>query len=242
MREDMRAKLSIFELLLRNGGIKIAVVILLTMSAEGVLLYSMMQNETMYYENLFARGGALPLEAGFVLLALATLNPMKASKSNLNYTLRRLKTEPKELFYAETVINTLAFTVFWALSIALLYTFGAYFTQNISEAVNREVGLFLAFSRSHDLRFWLPAGDLSLLLRNITGVAALGTAIARFNCFLRKGKTKPVAVLLTLYLFTRGFYADLNNYPNNFILAAAFLVILVFSMVSAVNEEEAAEA
>ena len=112
MREDMRAKLSIFELLLRNGGIKIAVVILLTMSAEGVLLYSMMQNETMYYENLFARGGALPLEAGFVLLALATLNPMKASKSNLNYTLRRLKTEPKELFYAETVINTLPLRCF----------------------------------------------------------------------------------------------------------------------------------
>ena len=104
------------------------------------------------------------------------------------------------------------------------------------------MGLFLAFGRSHDLRFWLPAGDISLVLRNITGVAALGAAIARFNCLLRKGKTKPVAVLLTLYLFTRGFYADLNNYPNNFILAAAFLVILVFSMVSAVNEEEAAEA
>ena len=215
---------------------------MLTMLTEGVFLYTMMQNETMYYENLFARGGAIPLKAGFVLLALAMCNPMKAAKSNLIYTLRRLKTEPKELFYAETAINILAFTVFWALSIALLYTFGAYFTQNISEAVNREVGLFLAFSRSHDLRFWLPAGDLSLLLRNITGVAALGTAIARFNCFLRKGKTKPVAVLLTLYLFTRGFYADLNNYPNNFILAAAFLVILVFSMVSAVNEEEAAEA
>ncbi len=241
MKTDMRAKLSIFELLLRNGGRKIAAVILLTMLTEGVFLYTMMQNETMYYENLFARGGAIPLKAGFVLLALAMCNPMKAAKSNLNYTLRRLKTEPKEIFYGEVLSNILAFAVFWALATALLYGFGAYFTQNISEAVNREVGVFLAFSRSHDLKFWLPTGDISLVLRNITGVAALGAAIARFNCFLRRGKTKPVAVLFTLYLFTRGFYADLNAPPSNFILAAAFLVMLVFCTVSAVNEEEAAE-
>ncbi len=240
MREDMRAKLSIFELLLRNGGGKIAAAILLTMLAEGFLLYNMMQNETMYYENLFARGAAIPLKAGFVLLALGMCNSMKASKSNLSYTLRRLKTEPKELFYAETIINILAFVAFWALAVALLCGFGAYFTENISEALNKEVGLFLAFSRSHDLKFWLPAGNISLVIRNVIGVAALGAAIARLNCFLRKGKRKPVAALLTLYLFTRGFYADLNTSPSNFILAAAMLVILVFCVLSAVSEEEGA--
>ncbi len=241
MREDMRAKLSIFELLLRNGGRKVAAVILLTMLTEGVFLYTMMQNETMYYENLFARGGALPLKVGFILLALALCNSMKASKSKVNYTLRRLKTSPKEIFYGEVLSNILAFAAFWGLAVALLYGFGAYFTQNISEAVNREVGVFLAFSRSHDLKFWLPAGDLSLVIRNVVGIAALGAAIARFNCLLRKGKTKPVAVLLILYLFTRGFYADLNSDGSNFFLSVVMLGILAFSMVSAVNEEEGTE-
>ena len=43
MKEKLKVNLSIFELLLRNGGLKLAAVILLTMLAEGVLLYTMMQ-------------------------------------------------------------------------------------------------------------------------------------------------------------------------------------------------------
>ena len=121
MKEKLKVNLSIFELLLRNGGLKLAAVILLTMLAEGVLLYMMMQKETLYYENLFARGAAIPLMAGFILLSLAMLNPMKASKSNLNYTLKRLRVKPVGIFAAETVYLMLAYAVFWALAIALLY-------------------------------------------------------------------------------------------------------------------------
>lgn len=129
MKEKLKVNLSIFELLLRNGGLKLAAVILLTMLTEGVLLYTMMQKETLYYENLFARGAAIPLMAGFILLSLAMLNPMKASKSNLNYTLKRLRVKPAAIFAAEAVYLMLAYAVFWALAIALLYGFGAYFAQ-----------------------------------------------------------------------------------------------------------------
>lgn len=147
MKEKLKVNLSIFELLLRNGGLKLAALTLLTMLTEGVLLYTMMQKETLYYENLFARGAAIPLMAGFILLSLAMLNPMKASKSNLNYTLKRLRVKPTAIFAAEAVYLMLAYAAFWALAIALLYGFGACFAQNFSEALNREAGLFLAFGR-----------------------------------------------------------------------------------------------
>ena len=237
MKEKLKVNLSIFELLLRNGGLKLAAVILLTMLAEGVLLYTMMQKETLYYENLFARGAAIPLMAGFVLLTLAMLNPMKASKSNLNYTLKRLRVKPAAIFAAETVYLMLAYAVFWALATGLLYGFGIYFTQNISGALNREIGLFLAFGRTHDLCLWLPIGNAALAVRNAVGIAALSAAAARFNCFLRKGETKAIAPLLTLVLFTRAFYADISSGGANMVMTTMLLGMLLFCTVSTCFEE-----
>lgn len=237
MKEKLRGYAAIFELLLRNGGLKIAAAILLTMLTEGVLLYTMMQKETLYYENLFARGGGIPLMAGFVLLTLTMLNPMKAAKSNLNYTLKRLRVSPVRIFVAETLYPVLAYTVFWALAIALLYGFGAYFTGNVSEALNRETGLMLAFGRTHDLWFWLPVGEVTIAVRNAVGATALGAAIARFNCFRRKGETKVIALVLTLVLFTRGFYADLSNANANLLMTGALFGLLLFSVANTVVEE-----
>lgn len=237
MKEKLKVNLSIFELLLRNGGLKLSAVILLTMLAEGVLLYTMMQKETLYYENLFARGAAIPLMAGFVLLTLAMLNPMKASKSNLNYTLKRLRVKPAAIFAAETVYLMLAYAVFWALATGLLYGFGIYFTQNISGALNREIGLFLAFGRTHDLCLWLPIGNAALAVRNAVGIAALSAAAARFNCFLRKGETKAIAPLLTLVLFTRAFYSDISSGGANMVMTTMLLGMLLFCTVSTCFEE-----
>ena len=237
MKEKLKVNLSIFELLLRNGGLKLAAVILLTMLAEGVLLYTMMQKETLYYENLFARGAAIPLMAGFVLLTLAMLNPMKASKSNLNYTLKRLRVKPAAIFAAETVYLMLAYAVFWALATGLLYGFGIYFTQNISGALNREIGLFLAFGRTHDLCLWLPIGNAALAVRNAVGIAALSAAAALFNCFLRKGETKAIAPLLTLVLFTRAFYSDISSGGANMVMTTMLLGMLLFCTVSTCFEE-----
>lgn len=237
MKEKLRGYAAIFELLLRNGGLKIAAAILLTMLTEGVLLYTMMQKETLYYENLFERGGGIPLMAGFVLLTLAMLNPMKAAKSNLNYTLKRLRVSPVGIFVAETLYPVLAYAMFWALAIALLYGFGAYFTGNVSEALNRETGLLLAFGRTHDLWFWLPVGEVTVAVRNAVGATALGAAIARFNCFRRKGETKVIALVLTLVLFTRGFYADLSNANANLLMTGALFGLLLFSVANTVVEE-----
>ena len=65
--------LSVYELFLRSGGCKVGIVIALTLLAEAITLVVLMQGETMYYENLFARGAALPFGIGFLLLTLAQL-------------------------------------------------------------------------------------------------------------------------------------------------------------------------
>ena len=80
--------LSVYDLFLRSGGCKVGIVIALTLLVEAITLVVLMQGETMYYENLFARGAALPFGIGFLLLTLALIDPLRAQKSNVDYTIR----------------------------------------------------------------------------------------------------------------------------------------------------------
>lgn len=91
--------LSVYDLFLRSGGCKVGIVIALTLLAEAITLVVLMQGETMYYENLFARDAALPLGIGFLLLTLALLDPLRAQKSNVDYTIRRLHIRPLSLIH-----------------------------------------------------------------------------------------------------------------------------------------------
>ena len=113
--------LSVYDLFLRSGGCKVGIVIALTLLAEAITLVVLMQGETMYYENLFARNAALPLGIGFLLLTLALIDPLRAQKSNVDYTIRRLHIRPLDVFWVETVYVLLAYFVFWALNVTLLY-------------------------------------------------------------------------------------------------------------------------
>ena len=165
--------LSVYDLFLRSGGCKVGIVIALTLLAEAITLVVLMQGETMYYENLFARGAALPFGIGFLLLTLALIDPLRAQKSNVDYTIRRLHIRPLDVFWVETVYVLLAYFVFWALNVTLLYAFGAYFTSHISTAANREMGILLAFVRTPQLYMLLPIKNVTFWIRNITGVLAL---------------------------------------------------------------------
>lgn len=239
--KEIKKYLSLYDLLLANGGKKIAAVMAAAITAEGVLLYIMMGKETLYYENLFARNAALPLIIGFFALAAVMCNPMKQNKSNLNYTLYRMNLSPKALYFVEIIHLCLVFAAFWGLSLMLLYGFGLYFTQNVSEAANREMGVLLAFARQHELWFLLPVGNLSIAVRNIAGILALSAAIARANFFQRAGKLRLVALLLVLYLFTRAFYTGINEVQANMLSAAAMLIVGVFSILSVMSTEKEAE-
>lgn len=239
--KEIKKYLTLYDLLLANGGKKIAAVMGLSAIAEGVLLYIMMQKETLYYENLFARGAALPLMLGFVALAALLFNPMKQNKSRLNYTLYRLRVKAKTLYLTELVHIVIVFAAFWGLSLLLLYSFGLYFTQNASEALNSETGILLAFGRCHQLWFLLPIGNASCVARNIAGVLALAAAIARFNFFQRAGKLRFIAPLLVLWLFSRGFYTGINDAEANLYSMAAMLIIGLFAVLSVILTDEVEE-
>ena len=236
-RSALSANFSIFELLLRCMGRGAAVVILLTMIAEGVLLYVMMQGETMYYENLFARGATKPLYIGFVALTCIFLYSKKSEKTNLDYTLKRLAVKPASIFIDETLFVAGMYLIFWGFAVAVLCGFGFYFNANISEAYNKEVGVLLAFARTHDLFFWLPVGSASLALRQAVGILALSASIARTNYFKRKGESKLVGLIITSYLFLRAFFENLTNATSNLAMAAMLLVMLIFSVGTTIFEE-----
>ena len=213
--------LSVYDLFLRSGGCKVGIVIALTLLAEAITLVVLMQGETMYYENLFARGAALPFGIGFLLLTLALIDPLRAQKSNVDYTIRRLHIRPLDVFWVETVYVLLAYFVFWALNVTLLYACGAYFTSYISTAANREMGILLAFVRTPQLYMLLPIKNVTFWIRNITGVLALSACIARYSYFARKNQNKTILVFISVVLLVGSYaYVSGTEASGNLLVAA----------------------
>ena len=230
--------LSVYDLFLRSGGCKVGIVIALTLLAEAITLVVLMQGETMYYENLFARDAALPVGIGFLLLTLALLDPLRAQKSNVDYTIRRLHIRPMDVFWVETVYVLLAYFVFWALNVTLLYAFGAYFTSHISTAANREMGLLLAFVRTPQLYVLLPVMNVTLWIRNITGVLALSACIARYSYFARKNQNKTILVFISVVLLVGSYAYVSGTEASGNLLVAAFMAGCFTSARVSVSAEE----
>ena len=235
--------LSVYDLFLRSGGRKAGIIIALTLLAEAITLVVLMQGETMYYENLFARGAALPLGIGFLLLTLALLDPLRAQKSNVDYTIRRLHIRPMDVFWVETVYVLLAYFVFWALNVTLLYAFGAYFTSHISTAANREMGLLLAFVRAPQLYMLLPVKNVTFWLRNIIGVLALSACIARHSYFARKNQNKTILVFISVVLLVGSYaYVSGTEASGNLLMAASMAGCFTSARLSVSAEEKEPEA
>ena len=233
--------LSVYDLILRSGGVKAAAVIVLTLIAEAVTITVLMREETMYYENLFARGAALPFGIGFLLLTLALLDPLKAQKSNVDYTIRRLHIRPLDVFRVEMVYVLLVYFVFWALNVTLFYAFGAYFTSQISTAPNREMGILLAFVRTPQLYMLLPIKNVTFCIRNITGVLALSACIARYSYYARKNQTRIVFVLISAALLCSSYRTTGVDMTANFLLAALMVLCFIFACGTVVSEEKEPE-
>ena len=234
--------LSVYDLFLRSGGCKVGIVIALTLLAEAITLVVLMQGETMYYENLFARGAALPFGIGFLLLTLALIDPLRAQKSNVDYTIRRLHIRPLDVFWVETIYVLLAYFVFWALNVTLLYAFGAYFTSHISTAANREMGLLLAFVRTPQLYMLLPIKNVTFWIRNITGVLALSACIARYSYFARKNQNKTILVFISAMLLIGSYeYVSGTEASGNLLVAALMAGCFTSARVSVSTEEKESE-
>ena len=196
----------------------------------------------MYYENLFARGAALPFSIGFLLLTLALIDPLRAQKSNVDYTIRRLHIRPLDVFWVETVYVLLAYFVFWALNVTLLYAFGAYFTSHISTAANREMGLLLAFVRTPQLYMLLPIKNVTFWIRNITGVLALSACIARYSYFARKNQNKTILVFISAMLLIGSYeYVSGTDASGNLLVAALMAGCFTSARVSVSTEEKEPE-
>ena len=236
-REDW---LSVYELFLRSGGRPAAAVIALSLTAEAAVILMLMRKETMYYENLFARGAIVPFVCGLALLTLVLADPLRAQKSNVDYTLRRLHITPLAVYRIETVYVLLAYFVFWALHLTLLYALGSYFTTQISTAANREMGMLLAFVRAPQLYMLLPIKNGFFLVRNVTGVLALSACIARYSYFARKGQTKLALAVITTILLANVDSGVTDNLTNG-IVTALMLACGLLAAGSVKSEEQEAE-
>lgn len=238
-KPKLKDYLSVYDLFLRSGGRSLTAVTAAALIAEAVLLYILMQKETLYYENLFVRGAAIPVEIGFLLLAVCLYNPLKAHKSNVDYTIRRLNITPLFTYFTETCYVFLALFVYWALSFLVIYGFGMYFTGHISAAENYKLGMLIAICRTPQLKLLLPVGNIALWIKNVVALLAISTSISRANYYLRRNQTNILPAILCLAIFGRSAHGSIiyDIYTNSFI-TIVLAILGAFSLGSVIIEEK----
>ncbi len=205
MRKSVKELLSVYNLFFMSSFRKAAATMSALLAVQAAVLISAMRGQTLHFESVAMGYTLLPTLAGIIILTLLMCDILGAKKSNLDFTIRRLRVKPMMVFLTETVYAMLILLVYWALSAGLVYAAAVYFTENISQAVNRDMDILLAFYRSNPLHKILPVGDAAGWAANLALIFGLGTAIAGAGYNARKGKNTSnftVAMISLLVLNT----------------------------------------
>lgn len=188
MRKRLREVLSVYNLFFISAFRKLSAAVGALLVVQAAVLACAMRGQTLHLESVAMGYTLLPTIAGLIILTLLMCDILRAKKSNVDFTIRRLRVKPMTVFFVETVYAMIVLLVYWALSAGLVYAAAVYFTENISQAVNRDMDVLLAFYRSNPLHKILPIGDAAGWLANFALIFGLGTAIAGAGYNARKGK------------------------------------------------------
>lgn len=188
MRKRIRKALSVYNLFFVSGLRRAAAVILAFLAVQAAVLVYAMQGQTQHFESVATGFCLIPTLIGFIAISIVLGDVLKADKSNVDFTIRRLCVKPITVFGVEALYLMLVLLVYWALSAGLVYAAAVYFTENLSQAANRDMGVLLAFYRSNLLHKLLPVGDIAAWLSNFALIFGLGIATAGASYNARKGK------------------------------------------------------
>lgn len=224
--EGSKAKgvLSAYNLFFMSSYRKTAAAILILLAVQAAVLIREMQGQKLYFESVAGGITLLPTLVGFLVLMYVLDDILGARKSNLDLTVRRLTIEPFSLFLTEAVYAMLVLFVYWALSAGLVYAAAVYFTENISQAANRETDVLLAFYRINNLNKLLPMRNVAAWLCDFAAIAALGIGRAAANRNIRAGRSRSsfMYVPMCLLIIHTGIFSESSG---NTVVAAIYAVL-----------------
>ncbi len=242
-KEGSKAKgvLSAYNLFFVSSYRKTAAAILILLAVQAAVLIREMQGQRLYFESVADGLTLLPTLAGFIVLMYVLDDILGAKKSNLDLTVRRLTIEPFSLFLIEAVYVMLVLFVYWALSAGLVYAAAVYFTENISQAANRETDVLLAFYRINNLNKLLPMRNIAAWLCDFAAIAALGIGRAAANRNIRAGRSRSNFMYIPMWLLIihTGIFSENSGYDAiSAIYAVLYASVGILAAVWTYNDEK----
>ena len=199
----MRGHRGMWMLAARGSILWVLVVLVLTSGAELALFWRWMgahsQPALWDLVNMVSESKLL-WAAGAGLAALSVVLSRNGCQggSVQAYTLRRLSMREEAAVLWWTAHNSACFLIFWAAQLGTALVICKLYFDRMYPGVVEEITPFVYFYRSRYLHALLPLSQLSLWLRNLLLVLALGLSTAMFSYKRRHGKLGISAVVMTL--------------------------------------------
>jgi len=227
----MKQHLSVLGLLIRCSLWRILLILLLMVVIQGGLFAFALHRAIAANQpglELIISGSqiALVFGAAFLLITAQLCTVGCSYSTQTGYTISRLSLPQRDIFFCQAAVNTLFFLLFWAVEGIAVYGFALYFTRTVDPAAITGQTVFLAFYRSKFLHGLLPLDQISIYIRNITALVALGITTAIFPYRQRRksfGTEIVVLLVFLLLLFPR---------QTNEIASDVFLIVLSLSLIA----------
>ncbi len=232
----MKKYISVMMLIMRANLYRAFGILLGTWAVQTVLFFLIMRREMpradvlgLNLERLVEKSGAVWVFAvAFVWITIFLCRMGCAYGTKTGYTLKRLSIDEKSVFLCQSAANSLYFLLFWFLEAVFAYLLCKIVCVKIPHTGIQSV--LLAFYRDPFLHSLLPLAELSLWVRNVVLVLALGVSTAAFSWHQRRGKSGVgvgVVVLITIVSFCQ---KTGSFHMNIFIILLMIISISIISL------------
>lgn len=188
----MRHVKATFMLLARSSIYRLLLAFLLMGAAQGWLFYQTVSSQLLMGTpslEVAVDDAKLSLIFGIgailAFIILAAVGCELGSKQG--YTLKRLPLTEKGVFLCQSVYNSFAFFLLWAVELLITYTLCQLYISMADGTYLSNQTIMLAYYRSDLLHTLLPLADVTLWIRNVTLVLSLGITTAAVPLYQRRG-------------------------------------------------------
>lgn len=153
------------------------------------------------------------------------------------YTLMQLSVTRKEVYYLQSIYNTLCYLLFWAMQILIVMLLGYLYVKNAPAEYVTGQTIFFAFYRNSFLHSLLPFEDFPYWIRNILLCIALGLMSAMYLTEESKPKRTYGAFWGIAYVT---FIGRVGDYGLCIILGI-FAIVCIMVEIHYINKKEKEE-
>lgn len=158
------------------------------------------------------------------------------TKGKHYFTLMRLSTSRREVFFWQSIYNMICYLLFWAVQVLAVVLLCFIYVENAPPEYVTGQTIFLAFYRNDFLHSLLPFEDILFWIRNLLICMALGFGTAQYPMEEYKPKKSFGAFWGFLFVF---FIGELGDYTNCISMSVFALWCIINENYRVYKEEKA---